>query len=336
MPWAFLVACVLALAAEVAVRMLPFERTTPYAWGLGEYDASALRLRTEGPPEVLVLGTSRAREGLDLPRMRAMLAGALGRDVRVGNHGLSGARAGEAEAVLDLALREGRPRLVMLGIDPRLFQGEHEHTDRQARFAPLRASWSGDGTPRDRRIAAHANLGALLRTYGCRVRLGAALRGADDLAPRPTPLAGGPTLFQREQPDRSLVTHPIDDAWIDAILARVREGGRYDLQPTRYAAVERMLRACTTREIPVLLFEVPLSRALERHLPLGTLEATRGAARRLAAEHGTGLVLREDLDALFDEDDFFEPSHLALPGARALTEALVRDHLLPRYAEALR
>lgn len=318
------------------MRVVPLAHTTPYAWGLGEYDASALRLRTEGPPEVLVLGTSRAREALDLPRMRRLLRDALGRDVCVGNHGLSGARAGEAAAVLELALREGTPRLVLLGIDPRLFQGAVEHTDRQARFAPWSMAWDAARSSDDRRITAHANLGAVLRTYGARARLRAALRGDGDLAATPTPLAGGSTLFQREEPERSLRTHPIDDAWIEAMLARVREDGRYALRAERYAAVERMLAACAARGVSVLLFEIPISRAFTRYLPLGTVEATRAAARRLAAAHGADLVLREDLDALFDEDDFFEPSHLALPGAQALTDALVRDHLLPMYGARLR
>ena len=333
-PWALLLTVLLALGVEVGLRLVDLRRVSPYAWGLGEYDASALRLRAEGPPDLLILGTSRAREAFDLPHLHARLEVELGTAPTLGNHGLSGARAGEADAVLSLALRHGHPDLVILGLDPRLLQGTREHRGRQARFAPLSSSWRG---PRqeDRRLTAHAHLGAWLRTYGCRNRLRAALQGRDDLSIRSTPFTGGATLFQQREPEVSLASRPVPGRYVEQLLERVREAGRYELTQHRIDTVRRLLDRCATAGVPVLLVEIPMSRAMASHLPMGTLASFQRIAQGLAEAHGLPLATPTDLALSFDERDFYEPSHLNRRGARRLTDAVAARYVVP-HLRALR
>lgn len=324
-PWALVVTVLLVLAVEVVLRQVDFDRVTPYAWGLGEYDASALRLRTQGCPDVLVLGTSRTREALDLPHLKAALALRGARDLSIGNHALSGARAGEAAAVLDLALRRGRPRLVLIGLDPRLFQGTRDHADRQARFAPLSDVLTGS----DPRTTAHAHLGSWLRTYGGRRRLRDALLGRHGFEPVPSPLSGDATDFQRTTPDTSLVTRPVAEAWIEAHLARIEENGEYALSTKRVAAVRRMIDACRRARVPVALFEVPVSRVWQRYLPIATMEILQEGVAALAKEEAVLFFSLEDLGVDVGPEDFLEPSHLNRRGARQLTAALAARLPLP-------
>ncbi|MDF1700407.1 MAG: hypothetical protein P1V36_04540 [Planctomycetota bacterium] len=174
----------------------------------------------------------------------------------------------------------------------------------------------------DPRRTAHAHLGAWLRTYGARRRLGDVLLGRHRFEAVPSPLAGDLTDFQRETPDTSLLTRPLGDAWIEAHLERVREDGVYAFSAQRVAAVRGMLAACRRAQVAVVLFEVPVSRVWQRSLPMASMEIFQQGVSALAEEEGVPYWSTQALGLAFGPEDFLEPSHLNRRGARRLTAAL--------------
>lgn len=349
LPVAFLVALAVILAVETLLRLSDVRALIPYAWGIEEYDSSAIRLREYDAPHLLVIGSSRARESLDLPTLAPALEAGLGRSLSIGNHALSGARAAEAKAVLQLALRKGKPELVLLGVSPRLLQGRRQFLDRQARFWSCAQIWQARSLPDApalTTIAARTQLGGLIRTLRYRDRLSGALDAALTvlqrteglgsalrtlhLEPLESPQAGGRTLFQQETPYASLATRPVPDTWIAAALERVIEDGEYELTAERADTLRAIFTLCREAEVDLLMFEIPMSRDLVRLLPMGTMEVFRHALRGLAAEQGVSLVELSELGVIFDDADFYEPSHLNRVGAQKLSRALAEQVLLPR------
>ncbi len=314
-----LIAAVLVIATvEIALRLVDLPGLNPYAWGMGEYDSAAIRLREDGPPEVMVLGTSRAREAINHERLGVALG------LRVGNYGLSGARAGEAREILRRALRHGRPKLVLIGMEPRLLQGRREHRDRQARFWSWGQAW--DAGARDLLgITARTYLGDVLRAFRYRERLAGFVRGEVD--PRvaiENPIDGGRTLFQQDSPDVSLATRPIDPQWVERHLDHVMEDGTYRITPARIDALRTIIRMARTTGAEVVLFEIPMSRMFQHYLPMGTMEAYRRVARRLAEEEKVRFIRLTRLRSGFSfrDRDFYDPSHLSWSGAWRFTDAL--------------
>ena len=127
----------------------------------------------------------------------------------------------------------------------------------------------------------------------------------------------------------SMATRPVPESWIAASLDVVEEEGEYELTAERASTLRAILALCQEAGVPILLFEIPMSRDLVRLLPMGTMEIFRHAARGLAKQADVPFVELENLGLVFEDEDFYEASHLNLRGARKLTRALSEQVLLP-------
>ena len=119
-PRALLLALVVLVLVELALRAAGPDRVLPYRLGGQEYQAAHDFVHTYGPADVCFVGSSRAREAIHVPTVRDRLEAALDRPVTVANYAVGGARAEETLTIVTKLL-DGphRPRVIFYGIEAR-------------------------------------------------------------------------------------------------------------------------------------------------------------------------------------------------------------------------
>ncbi len=369
-PWALLGALALLALVEIGVRAAPAEAMIPHESGGTEYHTARCHLDAFGPAEISLFGTSRTRNGVSVPALRARLEAARMADpglaaafgqARIANYACSGSNIEVAFSTMRYALRVGpaeRPRLALFGVSAQQLMRGQELSNRAAVFWDA-ADWleaSGDeaAIAADARrnvwklapIVARNELGKYWLTLKYRLRAEAlindivlawkyrASRGfswSDILrgAPSPTPIRGEPAPWHVLEPDRSLITNPVSDARVRLYLERIEQAGETALDPQAVRLARRMVELCRARDVPLIVFELPVSEQLARRLP----GAVTDDLRRLFGELADGeQVIFVDLDGLgvdFSDADFREQSHLNLRGATRLSEALFDRAIQP-------
>lgn len=338
MPWAFLGALFLFLACELGVRAAPARAVVPYlSTGRSTYPAIRHFVEEEGPAEIAVIGSSRARESMAAPELRAACELALARPLTVGNYASPAASADEVEAIVRILVgQERKPALVLYGISPLQLSTKAAAVQHAGRLWLLedwereRPKLSEAAAERMRSMALHNEVGRWSRLYAYRDMAGIRLRALlGREAVHSNPLLGELTYQQVHQPERRLSDHPVRDAAVRNYLRPRMQGDRLPLGGRATRNFESILALCKEAGVPIVVYEVPLSETLRRNYPPGTLDRMRRIAQELTNAYRVPYLRAEDLGASFDETQFRDLSHLNLDGARRLTAILAEKAVIP-------
>ncbi|MCL4210478.1 MAG: hypothetical protein KJZ68_07425 [Phycisphaerales bacterium] len=337
-PWALVAALLVVLACEGAVRVAPSRWVIPYVnAGDSTYPAVRHFIEKDGPAEVAVVGSSRARESIAAPDLRAACEAALGRTVTVGNYASPAAGADEVDSIVRVLLSQRRkPKLILYGISPLQLSTKAAAARHAGRLWTLddwereAATLPANAARRLRAMAMHNEAGRWCRLYAYRdiawIRL-RALLGWESI--HSNPIAGDLTFQQVDEPDRRLADHPVRDAFVQRYLRPRMQGNRHPLGGEASRRFESILSQCRDAGVTIIVYEVPLSETLRRNYPRGTLEQMRRIAQRLTNKYRAPYLHIEDLGETFDETVFRDLSHLNVHGARRLTAILAQKAVIP-------
>lgn len=326
-----LIACL--LLGEVALRITGWPRAVPYELGGEEYNAVAGVMNRGDVPEIMVVGSSRARESVVLPLLKSRLSERMGRDVVVGNFATSGGRASDVEAIVSRALRAMHPpKIILYGVAERDMNATGAVFDQTPRFwnyADWKKTMDAAGTKRllpELATVTRNEIGRHIRLLGTREQIRLTLRQKLDGTfrdARDTLIYGQLTDWQRNSPHRSLVDRP---APADRVSQNARDFDRRDWpfpDPTMTACLRRMIAQVEASGAQLILYEVPPSRAVRRALPATVYPAFIKAIEEEAS--GKRQVRFETLNRLnvtLSDRDFREMTHVNLNGSTKLTNAL--------------
>ncbi|MCA9243554.1 MAG: hypothetical protein KDA32_06345 [Phycisphaerales bacterium] len=368
-PWALFGAIALLAVVEVGVRLAPPEIAIPHQSGGTEYHTARCYLDAFGPAEISLFGTSRTRNGISVPELKARLEAACQADAaiqrrfgdaRIANYACSGSNIEVAFSTLRYALRlaPDRPRIAIFGVSAQQLMRGEELSNRAAVFwdipdwveafddtaaqaaDPRRSIWKL--AP----IVVRNELGKNWLTLKYRLRPEAFVNDIvlawkyrktrsftwDEIlrgAPSPSPIRGEPAPWHALEPERSLVTDPISDERVQLYLQRIQQAGETGLDPQAVRLARRMVELCRERNVPLIVFELPVSDRLARYLPPGANDDLRRLFDELADGENVVFVGLDQLGVSFSDADFREQSHLNLRGATKLSDALFERAILP-------
>jgi hypothetical protein len=336
-PWGVVIAVGLLLLLEAVLRranpsgVLPASMDRELA-----YRQVVPELLGFGAPEVVVIGSSRARRAVLAPRLRAALAARRDRP-SVGNFALGGAESEEIEAVVRRLLEASpRPRLLVWAISPREFEPRTERPVPQVGYLWRVSDWARSraslGSPADALLPDALRNEAARASYLLRYRF--AIR---DLVEDPPKRVGRTLadLFTGKRRDAT-VHGGIDPKLRGKDKNRVLEVDRGQVEkfvgdayaapdwPKNYQAehFRGALAAAREARIPLLIVELPLHPLLVSTLPAGTIDRFRAFVTDAAGQSGATFVTIDALSANLELTDFHEHSHVNLRGAEKYTEAL--------------
>ncbi|HOX43326.1 MAG TPA: hypothetical protein PK668_07000 [Myxococcota bacterium] len=285
-------------------------------------------------PEVVVLGNSRARHGLDTGALEASLSPALGRPARAWNHGQGGVTGWSLlSGALRMLERARPPALAVLCLAPADLV---EATPPELRHM----TWSQGWRPGDLPALLRAGVGVedALTAFGCslaevlrhRARLLSLLGGAPPGSPLPADAQG----YKAEAP-------------VPADLQRARalaraEGYRRELvgpgvrlSADKLGCLEEAVRRLRAAGVRVALVMSPASSpvaALNR-APGSVVPGLLAALEALAGRQGVPFWDHTRPPGLTDAD-FTDGDHLNRDGARRYTTWLAEEFLRPLLQDA--
>lgn len=343
-PFALAGALAVVLLVEVGFRITPPEYLIPYDLGQRQYDAFRVCVDEYGPGDICILGSSRTRESFVAPLMAECLSTHYGTTTTVRNFGAGNERAHVAATMLDYFLRKGQPKLVVLGITPRIIHGPCAPSEQLAMFWNWSDWWKifrerPSGAIKYFSVVALTSAGDRLAILKYRHRLttlaydaqrAIALRHTAKMSitdvlrgvPSPCPARGELTRWQRFQPGRSLITRPVPDARVKAYADSLLERGEYPLSDDQVTRLADAVVATRRAEVPVVFVELPMSSQLLKFLPENILNRTREKIGTLAVDLHVPFLKLSDLSLSFGPEDFLEQSHLNHHGATLMTNAL--------------
>jgi hypothetical protein len=346
-PYGLFAAVGLLLALELVLRILNPDGILAGATDDERaYRGVVPELLAFGAPDVAIVGSSRARRGVNSPELQAAL-GTRKKPTRVANFALDGARAEETEITIRRIVEVAkRPRLIVWPISPYDLGGIRRTPGDTVRFLWRPVDWlrvrRKVGSDADRHlpdsIRNEVSRYSWLVRYRPIVRdliegsqrrpqlrfLSELIRGDRD----PTPLHGA-TFPKHLQGGGS--------ASRDVSLERVRSylGGAFTERgwPRNHQAInlENAAKTLKRERIPLLFVELPSHPLLEEAMPPGTSKKFRQLVTEVAARHGTKFVTLADLGVEFEPSDFYEQSHVNYAGAKKYTKAIT-----PAVVKALR
>jgi hypothetical protein len=291
-----------------------------------------------GVPDVLVVGSSRARRGVLSPTLSQALSAAH-LPSRVKNFALAGAEAEEVELVVRrIAEAEQHPKLIVWALSARELESRDERPSSHVRYLWRPQDWRRArrdvGSSSDQYLPHAVRNEAARWSYIARYRfelrellqeparkvtwrkLAAVFAPARDPA---TPMQGGmPSIFRKS--DRNDAKR-VSKARVKRYLGEAyREPG----WPRIYQAehLEATVRRARRAGIPLLLVEVPVHEMLERAMPRGTQQRFRKYLQEVEDRYQVQFVSVEELPEPFEPEDFREQSHLNFRGATKYTRAL--------------
>lgn len=349
------VAFAVLLAAETGVRAVRSTTTLPYTPGVRAYRALGPELRELGAAPVSIVGSSRAREGLLVPRLAERWGLAPG-PAGVANYSLAGAHAADVEIVVRRMLESDRPpKLILYGMSPRQLATMEDGGRLTYRmpFLWLLSDWweartrIGDDADRLLPAAMKNELARHSSLFSMRPEI------VDAVTDAKRPTSAFPSAVKRLFSPVSVSAHPMRGTMPPWQQGRGRNRSR-KLKPAavkKYLGnrhrdeewpntwqlehVRSLLRHARRAGVAVLLVEVPIHPVLDRHMPPGTTDSFRAAMVTLAAEEGTRFIAFESLGVEIPAKGFREQSHLNLRGATLYSDA-VADVLKEDVARAVR
>jgi len=337
-PWGLAIACGIVLCVEGLLRVTnPLGLVPDVAHRELEYRSYVTQLAARAAPDVAILGSSRAANGVIASRLTSLLVQA-GARVKVGAHSLSGGRAEETLYAMERARDVARlPRVWLWALTPLELGGRPEKPSLQATYLWRLPDWW-----RERRelhaAADHYLPGVLVNelarsSWVVRTRFVVEPNVVDDVGPDSwnalragfVPDARRPSLMQgalhhNHRGRRRFVAHSVSPQ----AAARYRDlafHGDSALDPFQARHLELAARTAADSGVRLLFLEVPVSPRFEAVMPAGASSAFRNLVGAVARRHGFRFVTSEDLGVDFGADDFRDVTHLNFRGATKLTTA---------------
>jgi hypothetical protein len=327
-PWALLLSLLILAGFELAIHLVHWPRHMPYELGLGEYYAVAATLDQHGPAEVTVIGSSRAREGFDMPLLRSEIDRMTRKRVVVANYAVGGARAYLFEAIARRVLRSKHPpRVIVIGSAERDF-GSDPTIDNLApiywNLADWRQAWGRRGakTLDDLPTVAWNYVDRFYFTLRYREQIKLQIQNfLNDEKDRATQLEGNFTPWQRTS-HRSLLHQAPPVATLIHYVATLAVGTYPN--PEQLGAMERLARACQAAHVRLIVCSMPIPPLLEKYVSPKVESAYRQEESRLCAQSGATFITPGQLDMELTDREFRDPSHLDIFGAKKLTAAVAK------------
>ncbi|OPZ19355.1 MAG: hypothetical protein BWZ10_00945 [candidate division BRC1 bacterium ADurb.BinA364] len=344
LPWGVVWCAVFILAAELGFRLAPasfFIVMDQHDYATDDtldYSAVNLAIQSLPAPDAVVLGSSRAREGVHCPTLVEALRRELGRPLEIRNYALAAGRIDVCLALLDRLIVEDKlPKTLIVALDASEFRDvvppPHRFRVVSLRSLPAeieRNSWPGekDVTPV---LGNSLPLRMALARETLRYRLvqRGDFRLADALARNAA--LGGETAWARLHGESD--TPP--SLAIRAIPGvRLRQSANaFQANEAKLARLGELVEQALNRDARVFLCEIPVSPPLrENYSRVESAEAVlRAAMHALAKTNGVAAWTAEEAQAQFGLEDYFDQSHLNARGARRFTAMIA-----PAIANLLR
>jgi hypothetical protein len=127
------------------------------------------------------------------------------------------------------------------------------------------------------------------------------------------------------------------DSLVQRWLHRNLRGGRYPkIDPTLVVRLEQTLQLCRQHQIPLVLYEMPVSPALRAKMPPDVYKEFYALVGELAGVYAVPFYRVADLDLSIGDEHFSDVVHMNRRGATLLTHALTQKAILPRLAPQTR
>lgn len=344
MPWAFLLALLLMGAVEVGLRgALPVEEF-PTRHDLRIRGCLRHVLDHYGAAEIAFVGASVCRRSTNIPRIREACAVELGREVTVANYSHVGLWAELGEDVIHVLLREDpAPRLIVYGVTL--------HQIRSIERDDIQTSWVWTFPDWQREFEEHGfatfdefpqvlrnEIRRYWRTFQARyAKYGIYHRIAHGVPFDPSSMMGD--VHHIERASKLSIARRLPAGFDENVrnlrdkIDRCTHDGVFRFSEERIQNLRNIQRMCDEAGVRILFYEVPLPEVHRNLFPAGAEEAFHTHMRQLSEECGLHFVPFADLGLTVTDKDFADQSHLNLPGANRITEALLEHALLDLVQE---
>jgi hypothetical protein len=340
-PWAMLWAIVLLASVDVALRVADPRKVIPYELGKREHPAVAAYIDAFGPADVCFVGSSHTREGILAGEIEKRCNRA-GLSVQVANYGLSGARAdGDEQVVRRLLEYDRKPLLILVGTAPSDLRSRKPDWRRLSMFWDLsdwaRNAWhdpadAGPLFPQVLRQEIGRRYLTLRYRDSARQRLASRLDGEE---PESCPILGD-ELSPWHQQDRSL--KGVAEEHFEEYLERTRLNDPIvrENDQAMHDALARLMASCRAAEVPLIVYEVPISGKLRKGLPDGVHSGYIQIVTKLTRAAGVPFFSYDELQAFIGRGGFREHSHLNHKGAMRFSKIMAERVVVPALKGKLR
>ena len=302
-----------------------------------EYRSYVAELAAREAPDVAILGSSRAANGVIVSELQTLLARG-GVRATVGAYSLSGGRAEETLFAMERARDAARlPRVWVWALTPLELGARAERPSLNATYLWRLPDWWRERRELHARADAYLP-GVLLNevarfSWVVRSRFvlepavvasknenpWPALRGA--LAPRdvePTFMQGA--LHEKHRGSERLTTRLVTEKWAKSYNRKAFQGtSALDGYQARH--LEAAADFAAKAGVRLLFLELPTSPQLEKTMPRGALHGFRNFVTTVAHRHGFQFVAVEHMRLVLVAEDTRDGSHLGYRGAKKVTTA---------------
>ncbi len=303
--------------AELGSRWLRSDFPLGYYMAEGEAFAVRENLNRQDP-DLVILGSSRAREALALSRL----------DREAANLAFAAATAEENAAIMRVLIRKAhKPALVIYAITPRQLYGSKPAYAQGPLFWNLDdyqlecAAHQSACPPRSQIV--HNNLQAGSGLFGLRSSLRGVLHNwVEDKHFAENPVQGGRSIWHQRGPELSLLGGMVDEDRVQAYVRRLLVDGAYPMGDYQLDRLTEIVELARQNGIGLVLVETPVAPILRRHLPPDVYPRFHQMITELSQEKGVAWVKLDELNLRLLDADFLDQSHLNLRGAVRFTDAL--------------
>ncbi|NEO32705.1 MAG: DUF1574 domain-containing protein [Symploca sp. SIO3C6] len=326
------------------------------------------RLLQTGPPDVLIIGSSRAMRGVDPQALQNLLAAQGYTDIEVFNFGVNGATAQVVEFVLRrILMPEQLPKLIIWADGARAFNSGREDITYQAiansqayqkieaGTFPFLSTNSSQTLVHQEQPLAYLNssyqsisewlnqsLGSISPTYSQRQQFKSRLQ---EQLITILKLASFRQTAQTHSPQKLSAQEPVDFNGFLAVSTRFnsatyyqqhpRVAGAYDsnyqsfqLAGEQHRALKAILKFTQEQNISIVFVNLPLTK--DYLDPVRSKYEEQFRLHMHATAMDRGLIFRDLADLLLTKDDYFsDPSHLNRYGAYQISKYLAQDPMIP-------
>ena len=314
--------------AELGFRLLPrsfFMTMSQHDYSsdpTGDYTAVDLAIDFLPPADVIVVGTSRAREAVQSPLLEEELRRGLARPPEVRNYGTAGGRIDVWLALLDRLLGEGKqPRVLVVALDGSDFR-DAEPLDHRYQLIDLQGlpdDIRRNGWPGETDMTHVLGNSIPLRMLDARptVRYRLVVRGRMRASEAWTSNAafGGTSRWARSY-EREVARAGRAPKMRTKKRRLRRAISGYVVRERGIERLRELVNLATSNGVGVVLAQIPESPPLRGEAGVREAqERLRGEMRALAAGDRTWVWTSDEAGRLFGKRDYREPSHMNVRGA---------------------